>query len=128
VRLLLVEHARREGDPNRGGITRRPLVTAYRQEALRCALLIEHEGRGSLRALRQTGTVPNAPSILGRDVYGWFQRVARGVYCLSERAREDIARYAAAGLLPTLERVAPLSGERAQRMGATTTSVGAPAR
>jgi hypothetical protein len=102
VGLLLGEHARREGDPNRGGITRQPLVTAYRQEALRCALLIQEEGRQSLRTLRATGVVPNAASILGRDVYGWFHRVERGVYRLSDRAREDLGRYAAAGLLPTL--------------------------
>src|SRR5262249_14499851 len=35
---LLGEHARRVGDPNRGGVTRTPIVTAYRQEALRCAI------------------------------------------------------------------------------------------
>ena len=118
VRLLLGEHARREGDPNRGGVTKTPIVTAYRQEALRCALLIERGGPRSPKALRQTGVAPNASRILGRDVYGWFCRVERGIYCLSERARADIARFAAAGLLPTVD----------QRTGATTTSVGLPAR
>ena len=121
VRLLLAEHARREGDPNRGGVTRTPIVTAYRQEALRCALLIGETACCSVRALRETGLVPNASKILGRDVYGWFQRVERGVYRLSDRAREDVARYASAGLLPTVDAAA------AQRTGATTTSVGAPA-
>src|SRR6266852_8599574 len=81
---LLGEHARRQGDPNHGGVTKTPIVTAYRQEALRCALLIERSGRGSLKALRETGVVPNAARILGRDVYGWFRRVERGIYCLSE--------------------------------------------
>ena len=47
--------------------------------------------------------VPNAARILGRDVYGWFRRVERGIYCLSERAREDIARFAAAGRLPHVD-------------------------
>ena len=103
VRLLLGEHARRQGDPNCGGVAKTPIVTAYRQEALRCALLIEKSGRGSLRALRGTGMVPNAARILGRDVYGWFRRVERGIYCLSERAREDIARFAAAGRLPHVD-------------------------
>ena len=118
MRLLLGEHARRQGDPNRGGVTKTPIVTAYRQEALRCALLIDTSERGSLEALRETGLVPNAPRILRRDVYGWFQRVARGVYRLSERGRDDIARFGAAGLLPSV----------GQRMGATTTSVGRPLR
>jgi hypothetical protein len=102
ARLLLGEHARRQGDPNRGGLTRTPLMTAYRQEALRCALLIDRDGRASLKGLRATGLVPNATRILGRDVYGWFLREARGVYRLSDRARQDVARFTAAGRLPAM--------------------------
>jgi hypothetical protein len=63
---------------------------------------MERDGRASLKTLRATGLVPNAPKILGRDVYGWFHRVERGLYRLSDRAREDIARFAAAGRLPTV--------------------------
>lgn len=98
--LLLGEHARRVGDPNRGGVTRTPIMTAYRQEALRCALLIQRAGRASLSTLRATGLVPHAARILGRDVYGWFQRVERATYALTDRARRDLARFAAAGTLP----------------------------
>jgi len=52
---LLREHTQRAGDPNRGGITRAPIVTAYRQEALRCALLLQDSCPGTLGALRETG-------------------------------------------------------------------------
>ena len=38
---LLVEFSRRVGDPNLGGSTRRPLMTAYRQDALRCSWAVE---------------------------------------------------------------------------------------
>ena len=93
---LLGEHARRVGDPTRGGVTRTPIVTAYRQEALRCALLIRDGQRTNLKALRETGTVPNAAKILQRDVYGWFQRVSRATYTLTERAAQDLARFATA--------------------------------
>jgi hypothetical protein len=99
---LLREHRRRDGDPNRGGITKTPIVTAYRQEALRCALLIERAGLTSLKALRATGVVPNAPRILQRDVYGWFRRLERATYGLTDRAREALSRYDAAGVLPPL--------------------------
>ncbi len=102
ARLLLGEHARRQGDPNHGGVTKTPIMTAYRQEALRCALLMEPDGRASLKTLRATGLVPNAPKILYRDVYGWFHREDRGIYRLSDRARVDIARFASAGRLPTV--------------------------
>ena len=99
---LLGEHARRVGDPNRGGVTRTPIVTAYRQEALRCAMLIERGGQASLKALRETGLVPNASRILQRDVYGWFQRLQRATYALTDRARQDIGRFAASRALPDL--------------------------
>jgi hypothetical protein len=99
---LLGEHARRVGDPNRGGVTRTPIVTAYRQEALRCAMLIERGGQVSLKALRETGLVPNASRILQRDVYGWFRRLQRATYALTDRARQDIGRFAASRALPDL--------------------------
>jgi hypothetical protein len=105
--LLLGEHARRAGDPNRGGITRMPIMTAYRQEALRCALLIQRGGRASLRTLRETGVVPNASRILQRDVYGWFQRLERATYGLTDHARRDIDRFAARGTLPEVGAGAP---------------------
>jgi len=107
---LLGEHARRVGDPNRGGITRTPIVTAYRQEALRCAMLIERGGRASLKALRETGLVPNASRILQRDVYGWFRRLGRATYALTDRARQDLGRFAASRVLPDLAAGATMGG------------------
>jgi hypothetical protein len=111
--LLLGEHARRTGDPTRGGVSRMPIMTAYRQEALRCALLIQRDGPASLRALGATGLVPNAPRILQRDVYGWFRRVSRGTYALTDQAGQDITRFAAAGILPPLGPNGEPAGARA---------------
>ena len=79
-----------------------PIVTAYRQEALRCAMLIERGGQASLKALRETGLVPNASRILQRDVYGWFRRLERATYALTDRARQDIERFTASHALPDL--------------------------
>lgn len=91
--LLLREHTRRAGDPNRGGSSRVPIVTAYRQEALRCATLIDAHGPMTLPALRTAGPAPNAAKILQRDVYGWFRRVARGTYGLSDTGQTSLARF-----------------------------------
>ncbi len=51
---LLREFARRVGDPNRGGSTRIGLVTAYRQDALRCAACLSQNGptKGAHRGAR----------------------------------------------------------------------------
>ena len=36
------------------------------------------------------GDVPHAGRILQSDVYGWFERVERGVYALSPRGRQAL--------------------------------------
>jgi hypothetical protein len=87
---LLGEHRRRIGDPTGGGATRRPIMTAYRQEALRCAVLLA-AGPLPLRTMRASGDVPNAGRIVRDNVYGWFERVDRGVYALTARGVEGLA-------------------------------------
>lgn len=89
---LLGEHARRRGDPSAGGSTRVPIMTAYRQEALRCATLLSDAGEMTLAALR-AGGAPAAAKILQRDVYGWFERRGRGTYALSEGGRAGLVRF-----------------------------------
>jgi hypothetical protein len=83
---LLREHQRRVGDPTAGGSTRVPVMTAYRQEALRCAGLLV-DGPMVLRDMRARSDVPHAGAIVRDDVYGWFERVERGTYALTPRGR-----------------------------------------
>jgi len=91
---LLGEHARRVGDPNVGGqAMRAPLMTAYRQEALRCAELLAANGPMKVAALRTAGDAPKAAQILQQDVYGWFERVKRGVYAITPKGREGLERF-----------------------------------
>ena len=87
---LLDEHRRRVGDPSVGGSVRRPIMTAYRQEALRCAARLE-AGPAPIRDIRGPGDVPHAARILQTNVYGWFERVGRGVYALSPRGQLALA-------------------------------------
>lgn len=90
VGRLLDEHRRRVGDPTVGGSVRRPIMTAYRQEALRCAGRLE-AGPAAIRDIRAAGDVPHAARILQTNVYGWFERVGRGVYTLSPQGRRALA-------------------------------------
>lgn len=90
---LLGEHARRIGDPNRGGTTRRSIMTAYRQEALRCAALLAARGPMSPAALRASADAPNAARILQQDVYGWFERVERGIYRITPGGLGGLAQF-----------------------------------
>lgn len=77
---LLGEFQRRVGDPTMGGGRGRPVMTAYRQDALRCACLLARHGAMSPAALREATGVQRAATILARDVYGWFERERRGIY------------------------------------------------
>jgi len=91
---LLGEHARRVGDPNVGGqAMRAPLMTAYRQQALRCAELLAANGPMKLAALRAAADAPKAASILQADVYGWFERVERGIYAITPKGREGLVQF-----------------------------------
>lgn len=86
---LLQEHQRRAGDPTVGGSVRRPIMTAYRQEALRCAARLD-AGPATVRAIRAGGDVPNVGRILQSNYYGWFERVSRGVYGLTPPGRHAL--------------------------------------
>jgi hypothetical protein len=89
---LLKEFVERVGDPNTGGVTRTPIITAYRQTALRLVACLEG-GEASTRDIRARSGVEQASTILQRNVYGWFDRVARGVYALSPKGREAAVLY-----------------------------------
>jgi hypothetical protein len=87
---LVDEHRRRQGDPAVGGMSRAPIMTAYRQQALACARALE-QAPGRPRDLKRT--IPDAPKILLGNVYGWFTRLERGVYGLTDAGRDALLRW-----------------------------------
>jgi hypothetical protein len=87
---LITEHRKRQGDPALGGSTRAPIMTAYRQQALACASALLH-GPRKVRDLKPD--IPDAPKILLHNVYGWFDRVERGIYSLTDSGRAALKRW-----------------------------------
>jgi len=81
---IIEEYNKRQGDPSVGGSTRKPIMTAYRQQAILCARTID-QGVTKLSELKKT--VPDAAKILQRNVYGWFNRRERGHYVLSDSGK-----------------------------------------
>jgi len=80
---LLREFERREGDPNIGGTTG-SIVTAYRQDALKCFEFLSANGATKAARVAAGTGVANARRIMADNYYGWFQRVEVGVYDLAD--------------------------------------------
>ncbi|MCZ4431906.1 DUF2161 domain-containing phosphodiesterase [Agrobacterium sp. SOY23] len=87
---LMREHQKRRGDPTAGGSTRAPIMTAYRQQALGCALALSS---GPMRVRQVRSSIPDAGKILLANVYGWFERLDRGVYNLTPAGYEALQRW-----------------------------------
>jgi hypothetical protein len=90
---LLREFQHRQGDGNQGGQTRRPVMTAYRQDALRLARALV-AGPLKVSVLRSQTGVVRAGAMLRDDVYGWFERQARGVYVLTPKGAAALQTFA----------------------------------
>ncbi len=90
---LLRAYDRLKGDPNSGGATRHGIVTGYRQDALRCARFLAVHGPSKGAIVKNWAEVPDATRIMAADHYGWFQRVSRGVYDLTEAGHQGLADY-----------------------------------
>ena len=91
-RTILREIAgRASGDYNIGGVTKRSILTAYREQAIFLACCLDRYGPQTPTVLRARGTSPKAQKILFRNVYGWFERRERGVYALRAGVRDEIA-------------------------------------
>jgi len=99
---LLREFAERVGDPETGGSTSRQRLTAYRQDAVRCARELTNERVLKVSVIRQRAEVSRAGPILRDNHYGWFERVKTGHYELSPSGRRDMIRWSDA--LESLER------------------------
>jgi hypothetical protein len=87
---LVLEHQRRIGDPALGGSSKQPIMTAYRQRALLCAAALA-AGPETTRALKAVAS--DAPKLLLQNVYGWFVRIERGRYALSEAGLAALKRW-----------------------------------
>ncbi len=97
---LLREFDRRVGDPNTAGTTRTPRMTAYRQDALRCAAELGRCGPARAMLVARACGVARAGPLMRADHYGWFRRVEKGVYALSPRGAAALTEHASA--LPAL--------------------------
>ena len=91
---LLKEFHKRKGDPNIGGSTKIKLITAYKQDALRCLQHLHENGPTKISELRKATNVDRSATILRADYYGWFMKAERGIYRLTEQGGHAIISFA----------------------------------
>jgi hypothetical protein len=88
---IVEEHRRRKGDPVIGGSTRVPQMTAYRQQAL----VVPNALAGMPSRHRDLRiSAPDAAKIVQGNVYGWFERIERGLYGLTSSGRVALVTWA----------------------------------
>lgn len=90
---LLREFSKRVGDPNCGGATRQGLITAYRQDALRCLNFLSVNGPTKASLVAAGSEVETARRIMADDHYGWFERVKVGIYAATPKGLAAMGQY-----------------------------------
>ena len=81
---VLEEMVGRTANRNTGGSTRQKRVTAYRENAIQIAVVLDRFGPLSAAQLQQQhNTGSRTYAILYRNYYGWFDRIGHGVYGVS---------------------------------------------
>lgn len=71
---VIQEHEHRTGSANTGGVTRKKILTVYKEQALLVAKLLRDHGPMRAEDVRKLGGPANTGVILGRNALGWFDR------------------------------------------------------
>lgn len=88
---LQLEMENRQVAENVGGMTRRKIMTAYREKAIELCCIIERFGQISLKELREMGREDKYATMLRSNVYQWFERIEKGVYGLSAYGKDALS-------------------------------------
>lgn len=98
-RLAVIrEHEGRTGSVNTGGVSRKKILTAYKEQALLTARFLRDNGPMRAEDVKKLGGPANAGVILGRNPMGWFDREpdpggSRYLYRPNAKALEVLAEY-----------------------------------
>lgn len=91
---LLSEFEKREGDPNLGGMTtKKGVLTAYRQKALKIAKYLEENGATKASIVSKELEEEKARDIMYNNFYGWFEKASVGVYDITDKGKEEISTW-----------------------------------
>jgi hypothetical protein len=92
-KAILKEIEGRSADFNVGGSTRTKIMTAYKESCIQIGCYLEKLGPLSPKVLIQLGTGDKTSSILTKNYYGWFERIKRGTYEITEKGKQEINEF-----------------------------------
>lgn len=95
---VIREHEGRTGSKNTGGVSRKKILTAYKEQALLTARILREKGPMGVSEVKKAGGPANSGAILGRNVLGWFKRERKGengkyVYGVAAAGLEALEEY-----------------------------------
>ncbi|MGN0162131.1 MAG: DUF2161 family putative PD-(D/E)XK-type phosphodiesterase [Candidatus Ornithomonoglobus sp.] len=79
-------------DKNKGGVTGTKITTAFREKNIRVGCLLEKYGQMSPKQFKEF-TGEDCGGLLYRNYYGWFKRIEKGVYALTEKGISEMRDY-----------------------------------
>ncbi|WP_342431678.1 DUF2161 family putative PD-(D/E)XK-type phosphodiesterase [Neobacillus sp. FSL H8-0543] len=92
-KAIIKEIAGRSADYNVGGSNQTKIMTAYKENCIQIGCYLEREGPLSPKLLKNMGTGDKTSSILTKNYYGWFERIKRGTYAITEKGQDEIKEY-----------------------------------
>ena len=93
-RKILSEISQRELDTNTGGVTGKKIATAYTEKCIHIACILKEYGPLSPKKIIELGAdEKKCYGILRFCAYGWFERIDKGIYYLSEKGLDISSQY-----------------------------------
>jgi len=93
IKRLHMEFRERSGDYNIGGSHGTKLITAYKERALKLAVALDSLQIASPKDLVAMTSISQAPTMLRNNYYGWYEKIARGKYTLTQLGHEAIKEH-----------------------------------
>jgi len=78
------------GDYNIGGTNKIKRMTAYKESALSIAMYIDKFGPAKASVMKDFGCGDKSWTILNKNFYGWFFKVDKGIYDITDEGKQAI--------------------------------------
>lgn len=90
---IVKEISGRSADYNIGGSSKTKIMTAYKENCIQIASYLDHFGQLAPKDLVKMGTGDKTSSILTKNYYGWFDRIKRGTYQISDKGKLELKEF-----------------------------------